>query len=144
MHYNTTIILKAPTTRSKVKGECIKLTTMTLFNTTTMRPMKIEEFEQVQSQMSSHVSLFMRDSWIGSLRAVIRTALRDLGKGEMIHYHFYKNLNKVHIYTFTIFYMKGWFNLYERNWAIYQISKMKRFMEMVKFYMQVRKKWVAV
>ena len=24
----------------------------------------------------------MRDSWIGSLRAVIRTAFRDLGKGE--------------------------------------------------------------
>lgn len=53
----------------------------------------------------------MKDSWIASLRVAIRTAFRDIGK--------------------------GWFNLYEKNWGVYQISKMKRFMEMVKFYMQV-------
>ena len=31
---------------------------------------------------------------------------------------------------------KGWFNIYEDNWHIYQISKMKKFMETVKFMMQ--------
>lgn len=57
------------------------------------------------------VSLFLKDSWITTLRAAIRTSLRDVGK--------------------------GWFNLHETNWHVYEISKMKKFMEMVKFNMQV-------
>jgi len=57
------------------------------------------------------VSLFLKDSWITTLRAAIRTSLRDVGK--------------------------GWFNLHESNWNVYQISKLKKFMEMVKFNMQV-------
>ena len=57
------------------------------------------------------VSLFLKDSWITTLRASIRTSLRDVGK--------------------------GWFNIHETNWEVYQISKLKKFMEMVKFIMQV-------
>jgi len=57
------------------------------------------------------VSLFLKDSWISTLRAAIRTSLRDVGR--------------------------GWFNLHEANWEVYQISKLKKFMEMVKFNMQV-------
>lgn len=57
------------------------------------------------------MSLFLKDTWISTLRAAIRTSLRDVGK--------------------------GWFNLDESNWAVYQISKLKKFMEMVKFIMQV-------
>lgn len=60
------------------------------------------------------VQLFLKDSWIGTLRAAIRTSLRDVGK--------------------------GWFNLHETNWEVYQRSKLKKFMEMVKFSMQVRDK----
>ena len=57
------------------------------------------------------VSLFLKDTWINTLRKAIRTSLRDVGK--------------------------GWFNLHETNWEVYQMSKMKKFMEMVKFNMQV-------
>ena len=57
------------------------------------------------------MSLFLRDSWITILRTHIRTSLRDVGK--------------------------GWFNIHETNWEVYQISKLKAFMEMVKFIMQV-------
>ena len=35
---------------------------------------------------------------------------------------------------------KGWFNLNERNWSIYKISKMKLLIERVRFMMQV---WVV-
>lgn len=54
--------------------------------------------------------LFLKDTWKDTLRAAVRTSLRDVGK--------------------------GWFNLYETNWEVYQVSKMKKFMEMVKFNMQ--------
>ena len=56
------------------------------------------------------MTLFLKDSWITTLRAAIRTSLRDVGK--------------------------GWFNIHETNFEVYQISKLKKFMEMVKFNMQ--------
>lgn len=64
------------------------------------------------SSVCLQVSLFLKDSWITTLRANIRTCLRDVGK--------------------------GWFNIHETNWEVYQISKLKKFMEMVKFIMQVQ------
>ena len=64
------------------------------------------------------VALFLKDSWITTLRASIRTCLRDVGK--------------------------GWFNIHETNWEVYQISKLKKFMETVKFIMQVRKEPDAI
>ena len=32
---------------------------------------------------------------------------------------------------------KGWFNLEETNWEVYQRSKLKKFLELTKFAMQV-------
>ncbi|XP_052086994.1 dynein axonemal heavy chain 1-like isoform X4 [Mytilus californianus] len=94
----------------KVRTECNKVCGMSLFHIPTTKPMRLEEFEQTQSQATSQVSLFLKDSWITVLRTHIRTSLRDVGK--------------------------GWFNIHETNWEVYQISKLKAFMEMVKFIMQ--------
>ncbi|GAB1605522.1 hypothetical protein Ahia01_000834300 [Argonauta hians] len=77
---------------------------MSLFHVPTTKPLKIDEFEQTQSQATSQISLFLKDSWISTLRAAIRTSLRDIGK--------------------------GWFNIHESNWEVYQKSKLKTFMEM--------------
>ncbi|XP_064629143.1 dynein axonemal heavy chain 1-like isoform X2 [Lineus longissimus] len=94
----------------KVRTECNKVGGMSLFHCPMTKYMRLEEFEQTQSQATSQVALFLKDSWITTLRASIRTSLRDVGK--------------------------GWFNIHETNWEVYQISKMKKFMEMVKFNMQ--------
>ncbi|XP_060076356.1 dynein axonemal heavy chain 1-like, partial [Ylistrum balloti] len=94
----------------KVRTECNKVAVMSLFHIPTTKPMRLEEFEQTQSQATSQVSLFLKDSWISTLRNAIRTSLRDVGK--------------------------GWFNIHETNFEVYQISKLKAFMEMVKFIMQ--------
>ncbi|XP_070190635.1 dynein axonemal heavy chain 1-like isoform X2 [Littorina saxatilis] len=96
---------------TKVRTECNRVShTMSLYHIPTAKPMRLEEFEQVQSQATSQVALFLKDSWITTLRANIRTCLRDVGK--------------------------GWFNIHETNWEVYQISKLKKFMETVKFIMQ--------
>lgn len=96
----------------KVKTECNKVTTMSLFHIPVPKHMKLEEFEQTQSQATSQVALFLKDSWITTLRNAIRSSLFDIGK--------------------------GWFNLKETRWEVYKISKMKCLMEMVKYCMQVR------
>lgn len=56
------------------------------------------------------VQLFLRDSWISTLRAAVRASFQYVGK--------------------------GWFNLHESNWEVYSISKLRKYMEMVKFCMQ--------
>lgn len=58
------------------------------------------------------VQIFLRDSWLNTLRTAIRSSLLDVGK--------------------------GWFNMEERNWEVYQISKLAKFMQLVKFAMQVQ------
>ena len=57
------------------------------------------------------MSLYLKDSWISALRAGVRTNLRDVGR--------------------------GWFNLQESDWEVYQASKLKKLIEMIKFNMQV-------
>ncbi|KAK2170975.1 hypothetical protein NP493_1117g00049 [Ridgeia piscesae] len=94
----------------KVRTECNKVSGMSLFHVPTTKHMKLEEFEQAQAQATSQVALFLKDGWITTLRTSIRSSLREVGK--------------------------GWFNIRETNWEVYQISKMKKIMEMVKFNMQ--------
>jgi len=57
------------------------------------------------------MSLYLKDSWIATLRVGVRTSLRDVGR--------------------------GWFNLHESDWEVYLVSKLKKFVEMIKFNMQV-------
>ena len=97
----------------KVRAECNEVSGKSLFHIPILKQMKVEEFIQTQSQTTSTVSMFLKDQWKSSLTNEIRAALRDVGR--------------------------GWFNLYETNWEVYQISKLKKFMEMVKFCMQVKK-----
>ncbi|PVD29059.1 hypothetical protein C0Q70_11656 [Pomacea canaliculata] len=95
----------------KVRTECNRVShNMSLYHIPTAKPMRLEEFEQTQSQATSQTSMYLKDSWISSLRVSIRTCLRDVGK--------------------------GWFNIHEKNWEVYEISKLKKFMETVKFIMQ--------
>ena len=58
------------------------------------------------------MALYLKDSWISTLRAGVRTSLRDVGR--------------------------GWFNLQESDWEVYQMSKLRKLIEMIKFNMQVQ------
>jgi len=94
----------------KVRTECNKVIAMTLFQAPISKSMRLEEFEQAQGQASSQVQMFLKDSWLTTLRAVVRSSLRDIGK--------------------------GWFNLEETNWEVYRMSKISKLMESVRFMMQ--------
>jgi dynein heavy chain len=95
---------------SKVKVECNRVASMSLFQIPN-KHMKLDEFEQTQTQQTSQTSLYLKDSWINTLKTGIRSCFLDSGK--------------------------GWFNIKEKDWTVYQISKLKKFMELVKFSMQV-------
>jgi dynein heavy chain len=95
---------------SKVRVECNKVNSMSLFQIPN-KYMKLDEFEQTQNQQISQISLYLKDSWINTLKGGIRSSFLDSGK--------------------------GWFNIKETDFSVYQISKLKKFMELVKFEMQV-------
>lgn len=93
----------------RVRTECNEVANMSLFQIPN-KHMKLEEFEQSQTQQISQVSLYLKDSWKNTLKSSIRSCFLDSGK--------------------------GWFNIKETDWSVYQISKLKKFMELVKFSMQ--------
>ncbi|EDL24804.1 mCG3819, partial [Mus musculus] len=56
------------------------------------------------------VQMFLKDSWISTLKVAMRGSLRDMSK--------------------------GWYNLYETNWEVYLMSKLRKLMELIKYMLQ--------
>nr|XP_033782541.1 dynein heavy chain 1, axonemal isoform X1 [Geotrypetes seraphini]XP_033782544.1 dynein heavy chain 1, axonemal isoform X1 [Geotrypetes seraphini]XP_033782545.1 dynein heavy chain 1, axonemal isoform X1 [Geotrypetes seraphini]XP_033782546.1 dynein heavy chain 1, axonemal isoform X1 [Geotrypetes seraphini]XP_033782547.1 dynein heavy chain 1, axonemal isoform X1 [Geotrypetes seraphini] len=98
------------TSLCKVRAECNRVASMSLFHSTLTKCVRIEEFEQTQSQTFSQVQLFLKDSWIITLKNAIRASFREVGK--------------------------GWYNLHETNWKVYSMSKLHQLMELIKFNLQ--------
>ncbi|XP_058416307.1 dynein axonemal heavy chain 1 isoform X1 [Diceros bicornis minor] len=98
------------TALSKVRAECNKVTAMSLFHSNLSKYSRLEEFEQIQSQTFSQVQMFLKDSWISTLKVAMRSSLRDMSK--------------------------GWYNLYENNWEVYLMSKLRKLMELIKYMLQ--------
>ncbi|XP_045153350.1 dynein axonemal heavy chain 1 [Echinops telfairi] len=98
------------TALSKVRAECNKLTTMSLFHSALSKYSRLEEFEQIQSQAFSQVQMYLKDTWISTLKVAMRSSLRDMSK--------------------------GWYNLYETRWEVYLMSKLRKLMELIKYMLQ--------
>lgn len=54
--------------------------------------------------------MFLKDTWINTLKIAVKSSLREIGK--------------------------GWYNLYQSNWGVYQMSKLHKLMELIKFNLQ--------
>uniref|UniRef100_T1J5R2 AAA+ ATPase domain-containing protein n=1 Tax=Strigamia maritima TaxID=126957 RepID=T1J5R2_STRMM len=104
------VFKEAVWTMAKVREECNKPTDMSLFITTSSKSVKLEEFELVQAQATQQVHLFLKDSWGSKIVIDIRGFIQYVGK--------------------------GWFDMNETSWNIYQMSKLKKFLKVVKFMMQ--------
>ncbi|XP_076467002.1 dynein axonemal heavy chain 1-like [Babylonia areolata] len=95
----------------QVRAECNKVSfNMCLFYVPTPKPMRLDDFEQNQSQVTAHVALYLKDSWIQSLRSSIRVCLVNVGR--------------------------GWYNLKEKVYHTYRMSQMSLIMETIRFMMQ--------
>ncbi|KAL8563601.1 hypothetical protein ACOMHN_019339 [Nucella lapillus] len=94
-----------------VRAECNKVShQMSLFYVPTPKPMRLDDFEQSQSQVTGHVALYLKDSWIQTLRNSIRSCLLHVGR--------------------------GWYNLREKQYHTYRMSQLCLVMETIRFMMQ--------
>ncbi|XP_018600098.2 dynein heavy chain 1, axonemal isoform X2 [Scleropages formosus] len=95
---------------SNVHIECSKASAMSLFYTNFTRCLRLEEYEQTQTQTHSQVQLFLRDLWMTTICNGISTSLQDIAL--------------------------GWFRLSESRWEVYSLSKMSLLMALVRYKMQ--------
>ncbi|XP_068442262.1 dynein axonemal heavy chain 1 [Clinocottus analis] len=90
--------------------ECNKVGNMRLFNVTGIKPLRLDEFELLQSQVHTRISLFLRQSWIPMLSNSIRSKL--------------------------VYCSKGTYNVNVSSWDIYKLSKLYRLVAVVRSKLQ--------
>uniref|UniRef100_G1MWR4 Dynein axonemal heavy chain 1 n=1 Tax=Meleagris gallopavo TaxID=9103 RepID=G1MWR4_MELGA len=94
----------------QVQDECNKAASMSLFNTSLAKHVSLEEFEEIQTQTFTQVQAFLKDTWINTIKTAVKIGLRNAGK--------------------------GWYNLEQSSWDVYQMSKLHKLMKRVKFILQ--------
>ncbi|KAH8941010.1 hypothetical protein BDL97_14G015200 [Sphagnum fallax] len=94
----------------KLRAECDKILKLTLLQTHYTKSLRMDEFEQLQTQASEQAAGHLKESWTMLLKNIIKSSFKDAGK--------------------------GWFNLKETSLDAYQGSKMKRFLSMVRYMME--------
>jgi dynein heavy chain len=95
---------------ASVHAECAKVAAMTLFNTNLTKSVRLDEFQLMQTQAADYVHGYLRNTWGTVCRQTVVGGLQGVGK--------------------------GWFNLGESSQEVYDVSKLKKFMRMVKYIME--------
>ncbi|XP_047438259.1 dynein axonemal heavy chain 1 [Mugil cephalus] len=95
---------------SEIQSECNKVATMKLFNITSMKPLRLDEFEVTQSQVHTQMNIYLKETWISALSNSVRLNLAIVGKGA--------------------------YNINESRWDIYKTSKLCKLMAVVRFKLQ--------
>lgn len=94
----------------EIKKECNDVMTRDIYNPNINKSMRIEDFKQIQNSSISQTSYYLRETWVNKIKDII--------KG---------NFNNIE---------NDWYNISETNKEIYEIGKLKKFLNQVKFVMQ--------
>ncbi|OAD57478.1 Dynein heavy chain 1, axonemal [Eufriesea mexicana] len=93
-----------------IEKECTQVSSMNLFATSYGKQLTLSEFEDLQIQTTVTVIKYLKEPWLEKITKSVRMCLRDLGK--------------------------GWFNLEQKYHAVYDVMKLKRFMNLTTLRMQ--------
>ncbi|XP_024940673.1 dynein heavy chain 1, axonemal [Cephus cinctus] len=93
-----------------IVAECINVSDMTLFSLNYGKSWTLDDFEAQQTQTTVTTFKYLRERWLEKMTQSIRMCLRDIGK--------------------------GWFNLEQKDHHVYDVMKLKRFMNLTMLRMQ--------
>lgn len=96
-----------------IVDECLRVSDMTLFSIKHGESLSLDDFEVQQLQATYEVINYLTDRWTKNISQAVKTCLEDIGK--------------------------GWFDLTQKNYYIYDIMKLKRFIDVIKQRMQVNR-----
>ncbi|XP_052743009.1 dynein axonemal heavy chain 1-like [Bicyclus anynana] len=108
--YSLYVLMESVTCIHMVVEECLKVESMLFFTANYGRNVSLAEFDAAQQHCTTMMLKYLNITWLNNTAHAIRMSYRDVGK--------------------------GWFNIYERSWDFYGISKLCRFMQLVRFRMQ--------
>ncbi|XP_049878805.1 dynein axonemal heavy chain 1-like [Pectinophora gossypiella] len=108
--YSLYVLFESVTCIHMVVDECLKVESMLFFTYNYGRNVSLAEFDAAQQHATSMLLKYLNIQWLNNTAHAIRMCFRDVGK--------------------------GWFNIYEKMWPFYEVSKMCRFMQLVRFRMQ--------
>lgn len=91
--------------------ECINISNMNLFVSNYGKSMHLSEFESQQQTETSTVIKYLKETWLEKITQSVKLCLRDIGK--------------------------EWFDLEQKNHDVYNVMKLKRFMDLIVYRMQV-------
>ncbi|KAM0726282.1 Dynein axonemal heavy chain 1 [Formica fusca] len=90
--------------------ECIHVSNMNLFIPIYGKSIHLLEYKSQQHQETGSVIKYLKETWVEKITQSVRLCLRDIGK--------------------------GWFDLEQRRHDIYDVMKLKRFMDLIVYRMQ--------
>ncbi|KMQ95378.1 dynein heavy chain axonemal [Lasius niger] len=93
-----------------VATECIHVSNMNLFIPNYGKSIYLSEFKSQQHQETGTVIKYLKETWVEKITQSVRLCLRDIGK--------------------------GWFDLEQRRHDVYNVMKLKRFMDLIAYRMQ--------
>lgn len=96
---------------SCVAVECINISNRNLFVSNYGKSMHLSEFESQQQQETDTMIKYLKETWLERITQSIKLCLRDIGK--------------------------AWFDPEQKNLDIYDVMKLKRFMDLIVHRMQV-------
>ncbi|KAK6626145.1 hypothetical protein RUM43_006450 [Polyplax serrata] len=96
---------------------CLKVYSMNFFTANYGKSISLEEFDSIQTNCTNNLIKYLRKDWVDNVVTNVRMCLQDVGK--------------------------GWFNIKEKSWPIYELSKLCRFMDLIKFRMQTALKYLV-
>eukprot|EP00727_Mastigamoeba_balamuthi_P012891 m51a1_g8224 putative dynein heavy chain axonemal (4742) ;mRNA; r:111319-133683 len=96
----------------KIRSESLQLLQPQndMFTTRITKSVRLEEFETMQISTFTNVGISVRDQYVNLIKNAVTNSLRGLGK--------------------------GWFNLEETSREVYEISKLKKLFEYIRFMME--------
>jgi dynein heavy chain len=97
---------------SRLRTECNKALDTKLFKTDITKTITLEDFDSMQAKTLEKGGVALRDTWTNTVKGVVRNHLKHIEK--------------------------GWFNLQESSFEIYQLGKLRKFLAGVNFMMQVK------
>jgi len=91
--------------------QCLSVSDMNLFVSNYGKSMSLTEFEMLQEHETVTIIKYLKTLWLERIIQSVRLRLRDIGK--------------------------GWFDFEQKNHDIYDVMKLKRFMDLIIYQMQV-------
>ncbi|XP_075163776.1 sterile affecting ciliogenesis [Haematobia irritans] len=98
------------TAMANVAGECLYIESLRIFMCNFNNPMTLSDFLKSQQQQSTQVSNYLKNEWPSKIAFGITSILRVLGK--------------------------GWLDILIRQWSVYEMCKIFRFVVQVKLRME--------